>query len=166
MVGILDVGSDADNTALYASELPPGTVCVFWKDLVAGIGADQGIYYQIDVYGVDSQLSVEYILTAYTNSSQFYHVILVYDTDAAGLVEMYYFADGDGGAGATIGAQGYDEADNVEFVTYDYDTPNTVAAADKVDLTTNLNDNPSGTYSLHTFVIDCYPPGTWPTGTC
>ena len=168
VVGPADVADDTINTALYASALPPGTVCVFWKDLVASTTASQGIYYQIDVFGVNSKLSVEYILTGFdlTTSPKFYHVILVYDSDAFGLVELYYFAGGDGGANATIGVQGFDAYHFPQAATYEFDTPNTVAAGDKVNFVTDLNDNPNGTATLRSFVVECYGPGTWPVGTC
>ena len=156
------------NTALYASALPPGSVCVFWRDLVADTTASQGIYYQVDVYGVNSQLSVEYILTADDDSgaTQFYHAILVYDSDAVALVELYYFAGGDGGANATVGVQGFDANHHSQAALYEYDMPNTVAAGDKVNFVTNLNNSPNGTATLRSFTASCYGPGTWPKGTC
>lgn len=170
-VGVADIADDIANTALYASALPPGTVCVFWKDLVAGPTAQQGIYYQIDVQGVNSQLSVEYILTSFvdpTNATssptQLYHVILVYGSDAIGLVELFYFSDGDGGASATIGAQGFDTNQNPQAAQYVYNT--TVAAGDLVNLATDLTDNPNGTAILKSFAVGCYGPGTFPVGTC
>jgi len=170
-VGFADIADDTINTALYASALPPGTVCVFWRDLVAGPTAQQGIYYQIDNYGASSQLSVEYILTPYVNptnptnsSTQLYHAILVYNDDAVGLVELFYFSDGDGGADATIGAQGFDTNHSPQAAQYDYNT--TVAAGDLVDLVTDLNANPNGTATLRSFAVECYGPGTFPAGTC
>ena len=64
------------------------------------------VYYQIDHYRANSQLPVEYILTAYNddNNQQYYYVIYAYDSDVLGLAELYYFSRGDGGANATIGA--------------------------------------------------------------
>ena len=168
MVGLANVENDNIHTNLYAAALPPGSICVFWKDLMVRTAANQGIYYQIDHYGANSQLSVEYILTAYddSNDQQFYHVILVYDSDAVGLAELYYFSSGDGGANATIGAQGFDSMHVAQAVTYEYNTPNTVVPGNRINLVTDLNDDPNGTYSLRLFQVSCYPPGTWPVGVC
>jgi len=172
-LGFPDIADAYTNTALYASALPPGTVCVFWEDLVAGPTAQEGIYYQIDVNGANTQLSVEYILTPYvdpTNTTppppQIYHAILVYGSDAVGLVELYYFSDGDGGggAGATIGVQGFDTNHYPQAAQYEYNT--TVAAGDLVNLVMNVNDSPNGTAMLRSFEVGCFGPGTFPVGTC
>ena len=102
------------NTALYANSLPPGVVFPYWTDLVAGNSAQQGIYYQLDTYSSNMQLSVEYILTAYNDlgstSPTLYQFILTYDSDAPAVFSLFYFSMGDGGANATIGVQGIDSS--------------------------------------------------------
>ena len=143
---------------------------MFWKDLLVGTTAQQGIYYQLDDYGANTQLSVEYILSEYIDEgvagTDIYHVILQYDVQAVGLVEMYYFSSGDGGAVGTIGIQGFDANHYMQAVSWDYNTPNTVTPGLKLNFVTNLNNEPNGTVAMRSFVTDCYPPGTWPEGTC
>ena len=70
----------------------------------------QGIYYQIDDYGATSQLSIEYILSAYDEKDDkgLYHGIISYLDDAVGDIDFYYFWTGDGGASSSVGVQGYD----------------------------------------------------------
>ena len=164
------MADDAGSSKLYAPGLPPGTACVFWKDLVAGTTAQQGIYYQLDDYGSNVQLSVEYILTDYIDEgvtgTDIYHVILQYDLDAVGLMELYYFSPGDGGALGTIGIQGFDANHDMQAVTWDYNSPNSVTSGLKLNFVTNLNDDPSGTVAQRSFVTNCFPPGTWPIGVC
>ena len=102
------------NTALYANNLPPGIAFPYWEDLVASNSSQQGIYYQIDISGANTQLSVEYILTTYQDigisPSPLIQFILTYDTDAPALFSVYYFSIGDGGPNATIGVQGLDSS--------------------------------------------------------
>ena len=170
VVGAAALADNAGSTQLYAPGLPPGTACVFWKDLVAGITAQQGIYYQLDDYGSNVQLSVEYILTDYIDEgvtgTDIYHVILQYDSDAVGLMEQYYFSGGDSGALGTIGIQGFDASHYMQSVTWNYNTPNSVTPGLKLNFVTNLNDEPNGTVAQRSFVVDCFPPGTWPIGIC
>ena len=113
-LGNIDLSKYFANTALYASNLPPGVVFPYWEDLVAGNSAEQGIYYQIDNYGSNIQLSVEYILTAYndlgSSSPTLYQFMLTYDSDAPAVFSLFYFSAGDGGANATIGVQGMDSS--------------------------------------------------------
>ena len=82
------------------------------------------------------------------------------------MAELYYFSSGDGGANATIGAQGFDSMHVAQAITYDYDTPNTVLPGKRINLVTDPNEDPNGTYTVRSFDLSCYPPGTWPIGIC
>ena len=93
-------------------------------------------------------------------------MILQYDLDAVGLMELYYFSAGDGGAVGTIGIQGFDANHGMQAVTWEYNQPGTVYPGLKLNFVTNLNDDPNGTVALRSFFEDCYPPRTWPEGIC
>lgn len=105
----MQIASDSRDDILYSADIPPGTACLLWRDLIVGSASLQGIYYQIDDYGAASQLSVEYILRAYDNEDgEMNHGIIAYLDDAVADVDFYYFGAGDGGSRSTVGVQGYD----------------------------------------------------------
>lgn len=173
-VGFADIADEIINTELYAAALPPALSASSGKTSSPAPPPLKGsITRPISTAAASttsSRLNTSSALirtqAVLPPSTPIYHAILVYDSDAAGFIELYYFSDGDGGAGETIGAQGFDTNHLPQAVTYEYNTPNTVAAGTKIDLGTDLNDNPNGTVLLRSFQVACYPPGTFPVGTC
>lgn len=53
-----------------------------------------------------------------------------------------------------------------QFVQYEYDHPGSVTPGTKINLATEPNTTPNGSYAMRNFMIDCYTPRTWPTGVC
>lgn len=76
---------------------------MWWEHLYIAANTNQGIYYQVD--GLNPRtLSVEYLLS--DASGVLYQVIVRYQENIPGVIQMYYFTDGDHGINATVGVQG------------------------------------------------------------
>lgn len=77
-------------------------MCGYWDDTYIYQGRPQGIYYEID----GSVVTFEYYLSHYDAPGQYYHYLIIYDSNNPGVFKFKYLQISDGGSSATVGIQG------------------------------------------------------------
>ncbi|KAF5672300.1 hypothetical protein FHETE_3798 [Fusarium heterosporum] len=86
--------------------LPAYTLLPFWCDLYIYKDTPQGIYYEITGQAPSRSLCVEWYVSRYGDSTQYYHFLVVLEEARPNIVTYKYFEALDKGAKCTIGAQG------------------------------------------------------------
>ncbi|KAH6960288.1 hypothetical protein DER45DRAFT_627383 [Fusarium avenaceum] len=86
--------------------LPAYTLLPFWCDLYIYKGTPQGIYYEITGQAPSRSLCVEWYVSRYGDSTQYYHFLVILEEARPNIVTYKYFEALDKGAQCTIGAQG------------------------------------------------------------
>ncbi|KAM0230531.1 hypothetical protein ACHAP5_011342, partial [Fusarium lateritium] len=88
------------------ASLPTRTLLPFWCDLYIYKGTPQDIYHEVTGQAPSRSLCVEWYVSRYEDSTQYYHFLVILEDARPNLVTFRYFEALDKGAKCTIGAQG------------------------------------------------------------
>ncbi|KAM0342919.1 hypothetical protein ACHAPU_009123 [Fusarium lateritium] len=86
--------------------LPTHTLLPFWCDLYIYKDTPQGIYYEITGQAPSRSLCVEWYVSRYGDSTQYYHFLVILEEARPNIVTYKYFEALDQGSKCTIGSQG------------------------------------------------------------
>ncbi|KAI8633597.1 hypothetical protein F5Y19DRAFT_246235 [Xylariaceae sp. FL1651] len=100
---------DAENLPFSKPNFPKYALFPLWADLMICKGGKHGIFYKPDGTTPNRTLSVEWLITQYGATDDYYHFSATFEEARPGVVTYKYNAvDGDAGTKCTVGAQGGD----------------------------------------------------------
>ena len=104
--GVYDAehGNEALSTTQYTCRGGAFGLAVFalWDDTCILAGRSQGIYYQVD----GTIITFEFSFSRPQDAAQYYHYLIIYDSNQPGVWTIKYLEVSDQGTSATVGVQG------------------------------------------------------------